>query len=61
MASGETLIVFVRYKGDQDKSYITLEIKNRRIIQARKFANASIDQDDRRYLEGLARVNGWIM
>jgi hypothetical protein len=61
MAYGETLIVFVRYKEEQDKSYITLEIKDRKIVQAKKFANRSIDQEDRRYLEGLARINGWIM
>ncbi|WP_160676416.1 PcfJ domain-containing protein [Clostridium sp. C8-1-8] len=61
MASGETLIVFIRYKDDEGKSYITLEVKNRKIIQAKKFANAGIDQEDQKYLQGLARVNGWIM
>jgi hypothetical protein len=61
MAYGENIIVFVRHKEEQDKSYITLEVKNRRIVQAKKFANHSIDQEDRRYLEGLARGNGWIM
>ena len=54
MAYGENLIVFVMHKEEQDKSYITLEV-NKRIVQAKKFANHSIDLDDKRYLEGLAR------
>lgn len=58
-ANGETLILFIRYKEDLKKSYITLEIRNKKIIQAKKFANQSINQEDKKYLECLSKINGW--
>jgi len=58
-ANRETLIVFVRRKSELKKSYITLEIQNNRIVQARKFANIAVNNEEKKYLEGLASANGW--
>jgi hypothetical protein len=59
MAAEETLIVFIRHRQDPEKSHITLEIQNKRVIQAKRFANGQIDNEDREYLEKLCRLNGW--
>jgi len=59
VANGKALVIFIRYKEQLKKSYITLEIRNKRVIQAKKFANQSINPEDRKYLEYLAKANGW--
>lgn len=60
MANNEMLIVFVRCRDNLDKSHITLEILNGRIVQAKKFTNSPVDSNDIVYLRGLAKANGWI-
>ena len=59
MAHGESLIIFIRYKDATAKSHITLELRNRKIVQARRFANQAIGEEDREYLKGLSKVNSW--
>jgi hypothetical protein len=60
MAAGNTLVVFVRHRNEPDKSHITLEIRSKKVVQAKKFANTEIDEADRKYLEKLCRINGWL-
>lgn len=59
MAAEETLILFIRYRDEITKSHITLEIKNRKVVQAKRFANGFIDEEDKSYLEKLCGQNGW--
>jgi hypothetical protein len=59
MASSDILIVFVRNKAEMYKSYITLEIRDRVIVQAKRFANQSVSHEDKEYLRGLAKENKW--
>lgn len=61
MANNEMLIVFIRHRNNLDKSHITLEIRNRKIVQAKKFSNKSVDSQDIIYLKELAKVNRWYL
>ncbi|MDW8802508.1 PcfJ domain-containing protein [Clostridium sp. A1-XYC3] len=60
MVNGDIIILFIRDKNELDKSYITLEIRKKKIVQAKKFANGSINYEDKEYLEGLAKANKWL-
>lgn len=61
MANNEMLIVFIRHRDNLDKSHITLEIRNRKIVQAKKFSNKLVDSQDMIYLKELAKVNRWYL
>ena len=49
---GKCHIVFMRDKASPDKSYITLEIRNNKVVQAKRAFNQDLDFMDRRSLAG---------
>ena len=51
IARGDTDVVFIRKIEEPKKSYITMEIKNGEIIQARTFANGSLDETGKLFVE----------
>ena len=59
LATGKTNIVFVRKKCDPDKSYITMEIKEHDILQARAKGNEIPDRRGFEFIEQFARHN-WL-
>lgn len=52
---GETTIVFMRRRERPEKSYVTVEICNGAIIQARRKFNEDISDEDRAFLIKYAR------
>ena len=59
VASGNTNIVFIRKKTAPEKSYITMEINGRRIIQAKAKYNEIPIRKDWEFIEKFAR-NNWL-
>lgn len=51
VATGQTDVVFVRKEAEPEKSYITMEIHNGRIIQARTKNNGPLDQIGREFVD----------
>ena len=59
VASGKTNIIFIRKKNAPEKSYITMEISDRRIIQAKAKYNEIPTRKDWDFIEKFAR-NNWL-
>ena len=51
VASGKTDVVFVRFLNHPETSYITMEIQDGKIKQARTFANGPLDKDGEAFVE----------
>lgn len=56
MARGETAILFIRRESEPDKSFYTLELKKKKVIQCRTLNNKSYEQDP----EIKAFVDAWM-
>lgn len=59
VAEMKTEIMFIRKKDDQNKPYVTLELKGSRIIQARAKYNAVPDDDVVKFINDWAIKNGF--
>ncbi|USL89448.1 PcfJ-like protein [Bacillus phage vB_BceH_LY2] len=55
VAKGQTIILFLRKTEDLDKSLVTLEVQGNSIVQARGFANRSMDAGEREALNTYAK------
>ena len=53
VAKGETDVVFVRREEELKKPYITVEIRNGEILQARRKNNDSLDDPGKAFLEAF--------
>ncbi len=51
VANGTTMIFFIRKKNDIDKSFVTLELKNKNIIQAYADHNSQIDDKSKEFIK----------
>lgn len=58
VARGNTNIMFVRYKVEESISFMTLEIKNNQIIQAKKKGNNYPNDEEIKFLEEYAKSKG---
>ncbi len=55
VANNETLIVFMRTVLEPEKSLVTVEVKNGRIVQKSGFANRSVTEDEMKFLRKWAK------
>ncbi len=55
VAINETLIVFMRTVLEPEKSLVTVEVKNGRIVQKSGFANRSVTEDEMKFLKKWAK------
>ena len=55
VADGETDVVFIRHTDAPDESYITMEVRNGRIVQARTKYNNPPDEKGRQFVEAFRR------
>lgn len=53
---GQCQIVFMRKNKELDKSYVTVEIRDGRIVQAKASCNQSISEEDYKFLETYAKI-----
>lgn len=58
MVNGACTILFLRKIKEPDKSYITVEVRNGEIVQAKMFHNRSLTSEASRMLEQYADVKG---
>ena len=56
----KTTILFLREKGKEDKSYVTIEVVDKEIRQALGRYNSKLDETQERYLEEYAKCKGLI-
>lgn len=55
---GETFIVFMRRKGNKDKSYVTVEIRKGRVFMALGKNNRGLMDDEKRFLKKYSEAKG---
>lgn len=59
VAKSEIAIIAIRKRENLEKTFVTVELKRDRIVQAKGFANSSIDSETSAYLGELALKNNW--
>lgn len=55
VASGNTVILFMRNKGDSSKSLVTLEVKHNTIVQAYRAFNKLPNEQEQKFIEEFAK------
>ena len=55
VASGDTVILFMRDKGDSSKSLVTLEVKHNAIVQAYRAFNKLPNEQEQKFIEEFAK------
>ena len=55
VAEGRTDVLFIRHTDTPDESYITMEVRNGRIVQARTKCNGPLDAEGNRFVEAFRR------
>ena len=56
VAKGNTVILFIRRKKAPDKPYVTVEVKNDKIVQVRGFSNKTPESDVSDFVEQFKRA-----
>lgn len=59
VAKSEIAIIAIRKRENLEKTFVTVELKRDRIVQAKGFANSSVDPETSAYLGELALKNNW--
>ena len=61
VASGESIILFVRKTNKEDKSYYTMEIKDDEMTQCRGFGNKHCTAEVKKFIKNFAKNKGIVM
>lgn len=56
--NGSTKIMFLRKKEKEEVSLVTIEVRDKKVSQARGFLNRSIQQEEREFIEKWAKNKG---
>ena len=62
VAKGETNIFFIRKENDENKSYVTLELRNNKVVQCRGYKNnitKPLDEKVKVFVNGWCRKNNF--
>ena len=55
VASGDTVTLFMRDKGDSSKSLVTIEVKHNAIVQAYRAFNKLPNEQEQKFIEEFAK------
>lgn len=55
VASGDTVILFMRYKVNSSKSLVTLEVKHNAIVQAYRAFNKLPNEQEQEFIKAFAK------
>ncbi len=55
VAEGSTVILFIRRKNEPDKPYVTVEVRNDKVVQVRGFSNQKPESDVTNFMEQFKR------
>jgi len=55
VVKGECVILFIRKHSDPDKSFVTMELRNNKIVQVRAYSNSEIDKETKAFVNAFKK------